>query len=147
MATRDWLAIKTEYVTSEISLRDLARKLGIPASTLIDQSTKGAWETERGQFRVRTAQKTLELAEAAQIDVRREILESFVEARKAWAQSRRKADDYGALARLAASVVGLDTEHGSHVVELNDWRAGKSKEYVDAVEEAAQIVNGRSLSS
>ncbi len=143
MATRDWQAIKTEYVTGEISLRALAERHGAAASTLRERAVADGWEEARSQFRAKTAQKTLEYAESAEIDVRREILDSFLEARREWASSKRKADDYGALARLAASVVGLDTEHGTQNVNVTDWRAGKTADEIAAVEEAARIVNER----
>ena len=51
MAERDWLAIASEYIEGEDSLRALARKHAIPWSTLRDRARREAWEMFRRDTR------------------------------------------------------------------------------------------------
>lgn len=51
MAERDWLAIASEYIESEDSLRALARKHAVPWSTLRDRARREAWEAFRRDAR------------------------------------------------------------------------------------------------
>lgn len=66
IAKYDWAAIKAEYISSSISLRDLAAKYGIPWSTLRDRAGKERWAEEREKARnklvTRTVQKTVNRA-------------------------------------------------------------------------------------
>ena len=117
MATTNWNAIETEYITGELSTRDLAEKHEVSSGAVGERASLGQWLSKREQFRAQMAEKAKEMAIDAQINVRREILESFVEARRAWSQSKRKAADYGALARLAAAMVGEVTDRQADVSE------------------------------
>ena len=47
----DWLAVKTEYVTTATSYRELARKYGVSRKTIADRGKAGNWVQERGQYR------------------------------------------------------------------------------------------------
>lgn len=51
MAERDWLAIASEYIEGDDSLRALARKHAIPWSTLRDRARREAWEAFRRDAR------------------------------------------------------------------------------------------------
>ena len=69
MTDIDWNAIKTEYVTGNISTQRLAEKYGISVNTLRKRSTKESWSKERqkyGQKVVKTA-----VARAGARDARR----------------------------------------------------------------------------
>lgn len=46
----DWLAVKTEYVTTATSYRELARKYGVSRKTIADRGKAGNWVRERGQY-------------------------------------------------------------------------------------------------
>lgn len=58
MPNIDWTKIKTEYVTGDESLRDIAKRLGVHRSTVGRQSTVGNWAKERDVFRTNLSQKT-----------------------------------------------------------------------------------------
>ena len=47
----DWNKIKTEYITTDISQRDLAKKYNVPYSTLRDRCKADGWYAEKKQFR------------------------------------------------------------------------------------------------
>lgn len=55
----DWQAIKTEYITTDISLRKLSEKHSIRYATLQDRSKKEGWITLRDQHRTDTVSKTM----------------------------------------------------------------------------------------
>lgn len=56
----DWTAIKTEYVTTAVSLRALAKKYGIRPHTLYDRSKREGWVTLREQNRLKSDTKLVE---------------------------------------------------------------------------------------
>ena len=51
MAEREWLAIASEYIEGDDSLRALAKKHAIPWSTLRDRARREAWEAFRRDAR------------------------------------------------------------------------------------------------
>ena len=51
MAERDWLAIASEYIEGEDSLRALAKKHAVPWSTLRDRARREVWEAFRRDAR------------------------------------------------------------------------------------------------
>ena len=68
MADIDWKAIQAEYVTTNTSYRKLAAKYSIPLSTIRDRATNGKWTELRAQSRLKVVTKSIEKAEAKEID-------------------------------------------------------------------------------
>lgn len=60
MADVDWLAIKTEYITTDISQRKLAKKYGLAVSTIARKSTDEGWVEQREQHKSNVLSKTTE---------------------------------------------------------------------------------------
>lgn len=58
--------IRTEYVTGNISLRDLAQKYGIPYRTIQDRSTAEGWVAARKAHREKTVAKACEMIAESQ---------------------------------------------------------------------------------
>ena len=56
----DWLKIKTEYITTDISYRKLAEKYGINYSVLGARGRAEGWVEQRTQFQDKTHTKTVE---------------------------------------------------------------------------------------
>lgn len=56
----DWLKIKTEYITTDISYRKLAEKYGINYSVLGARGRAEGWVEQRTQFQAKTHTKTVE---------------------------------------------------------------------------------------
>lgn len=60
----DWLKIKTEYVSGNVSYRKLAEKHSIPFPTLRDRATSEGWKKQRDKQRnevvTKSEQKTVE---------------------------------------------------------------------------------------
>lgn len=56
----DWKAIKTEYITTAISQRDLADKYGIALRTLQQTANKESWFAERKKYKERVVKKSIQ---------------------------------------------------------------------------------------
>lgn len=56
----DWRAIKTEYITGNISMRELAEKHNIPFRTLRNRAQEEQWGANKSKTRARQEQRTLE---------------------------------------------------------------------------------------
>lgn len=59
-AKHDWAQIKTEYVTSLISLRAIAAKYNVPFPTVRDRSRREKWVEERKKAQGFLAEKTVQ---------------------------------------------------------------------------------------
>lgn len=55
----DWKTIETEYVTTDISHRQLAEKYGIGRSRLSQYASKEKWKEKRDKHRANTVAKTI----------------------------------------------------------------------------------------
>ena len=55
----DWKAIKTEYITTDISYRKLAQKHGVGASALFARASQEKWVDAKKQHQNKTVAKTL----------------------------------------------------------------------------------------
>ena len=55
----DWKTIETEYVTTDISHRELAAKYGIGRSRLSQYASKEKWSEKRDQHRAKTVSKAV----------------------------------------------------------------------------------------
>lgn len=62
---RNWNKIRNEYINSEISMRDIAKKYKIPHGTLAERAKREGWYNDRQKqkavIRTKTAQKTAEI--------------------------------------------------------------------------------------
>lgn len=56
----DWLKIKTEYITTDISYRKLAEKYGVHYQTICARSKAEGWMLLREQYRNKVITKTVE---------------------------------------------------------------------------------------
>lgn len=56
----DWLDIKTEYITTDISYRKLAEKHGMHYKVIADRGKAEGWVEQRSQHRDKTLTKTLD---------------------------------------------------------------------------------------
>lgn len=59
----DWLKIKSEYVSGNISYRKLAEKHGVSASFLMQKAAKEEWSKQRDKQQRKTEAKTKQKAE------------------------------------------------------------------------------------
>lgn len=55
----DWEAIKTEYITTEISYRQLAGKFGVAEGTLNARAKREGWVEQKQQYRILAQGKLL----------------------------------------------------------------------------------------
>ena len=64
----DWKAIKTEYITTDTSYRELAKKYGVGASTLFARASKEKWVEQKEQHQSKAVAKTLNAISNKQAD-------------------------------------------------------------------------------
>lgn len=64
----DWKKIKTEYITTDISYRDLAKKHGIHYQTICRRSKAEGWIDQREQHTRKTVTKTINAISDKQVD-------------------------------------------------------------------------------
>ena len=64
----DWLTIKSEYINSRISTRELAKKHGVSYSTLSSRAASEGWAAERSKTEAEVWQKTAEAAKSTRAD-------------------------------------------------------------------------------
>ena len=64
----DWKTIETEYVTTDISHRQLAEKYGIGRSRLSQYASKEKWKEKRDKHRANIVAKTIEKIGKKQVD-------------------------------------------------------------------------------
>lgn len=62
----DWNAIKSEYITEDISYRKLADKWGVSFRTLADHARKESWNKERSTHRDNVTKQTVQKIAARQ---------------------------------------------------------------------------------
>ena len=56
----DWRAIKTEYITGNISMRELAEKHNVPFRTLRNRAQEEQWGANKSKTKAKREQKTIE---------------------------------------------------------------------------------------
>lgn len=56
-----WQEIKNEYVTTDISIRGIQKKYGIPYNRIRDRADVEGWNNERDDFRAKINRKSIDL--------------------------------------------------------------------------------------
>lgn len=64
----DWQTIKTEYITTNIGYRALAKKYDVPFTTLAERGGNEQWVEQKKRFRDETLTKTLKSISEQKID-------------------------------------------------------------------------------
>lgn len=60
MAKYDWNVIKTQFITSSLTIEEFATQNAIPVGTLRRQVSKGKWLEERDQVEIKVRSKSIE---------------------------------------------------------------------------------------
>lgn len=60
MAKYDWTTIKTQFITSNLSIEEFAKQNAISVGTLRRQVSQGKWMEERDQIEIEVRSKTVE---------------------------------------------------------------------------------------
>lgn len=68
MTPRDLTELRAEYITGNLSLREIARKYGIPERTVQDTSGREGWVRERREYRQSVVDRVKNTAAAAAAD-------------------------------------------------------------------------------
>ena len=68
MARNDWNALRTEYVTTDISLPKMHEKHGTSLSALKDRCAKEGWVAAREEYRAEVGQRVVQKAVDAEVE-------------------------------------------------------------------------------
>lgn len=115
MGNVDWKSIKTEYISSEISIREIAEKYGVSVSTVKTRSSKEGWVEARKRFRTNVDTKVTQKVEDA--SARRRA--------RAILKSQQTALKIGAVLN---KVAGKTDQFFMHIVNEYDPDVGSSTE-------------------
>lgn len=103
----DWLTIKSEYISTQISTRALAQKHGVSYSTLEKRARKEGWVSERGRIVADAWQKTAEATTSAKVDAMTSILEC---GDKVLALVNRRLDEMDQSGKIRSNEIKAITE-------------------------------------
>lgn len=103
----DWLTIKSEYISTQISTRALALKHGVSYSTLEKRARKEGWAAERGRIVAEAWQKTAEATTSAKVDAMTSILKC---GDKALALVNRRLDEMEQSGEIRSNEIKAITE-------------------------------------
>ena len=79
--SHDYRALEREYVTSQVSLRELCRKHGISAHSLVTvQARKGRWQEKREQYQAKASEAYMSRHAARMADRQAEIEDKALDA-------------------------------------------------------------------
>ena len=79
--SHDYRALEREYITSQISLRELCRKHGISAHSLVTvQARKGKWQEKREQYQAKESEAYMSRHAARMADRLAEIEDKAIDA-------------------------------------------------------------------
>lgn len=73
----DYPTIEAEYMTSNLSINELARKHGVPKSTLQRHANLNGWVDKRGQKQTETVEKSIQVVDEWTERIRRVAMEKL----------------------------------------------------------------------
>lgn len=136
--------LKAEYVTSNISLRELAEKYNLTETLLFKHSTRDNWEKERQEYGSKVVAETRRAAISKDVSARVMILDAARTALEEWKSSpKTNTAQLAQILELAARVEGLELDKRRLIVQ--DWRdaAGDNVDELDRfADEAANRILG-----
>lgn len=127
---RNWELVKSEYVTGEISLRDLAVKTEISFTTLGHRAVAEGWEKEREAYRNRVA-----------TEVQQRSMENDVSARVFVSQYARKV-----ISKYLENIGVPSAEDALNVAKLLMVIEGEPDSRTEIVTDTRENKNWRELS-
>lgn len=147
MTTRDWTQIKTEYVTGQVSLRDLAQKHGVSLGAIGTHCASENWDAEREQKRTElnvvidkeATKRELDKAYTA-LEVCDTIIDKFMNSlplQKVTAFDAMNAARFKEVLRG-----GIESRNETITRNGGDWREGLTEQEVAQIEQWANIRQG-----
>lgn len=136
----NWPAIKAEYITTDISYRDLAAKKGVAVNTLSARAKREKWVTQRRNYRDKLAEET----------VQKVASKKSTESAKKLATLQKAADNMGTVIAgifddlhqfnryIVQEKKGFDTNTSEKIFEKVDTKA--IKELSSAMRDIAYVL-------
>jgi hypothetical protein len=126
----DWSALRLEYVTGNMSIRDLAARDGIPESTLFYQATEiGDWNKQRIEFRSKVVALSEQAIAEKEVSARSLTFDLGVEIVQDWRRNIKRNT-------TAAEVTGI-----LKVLLAMQGQAAERVEHVESEQSDAELFN------
>lgn len=126
-AKRDWDAIRTEYVTGEASLRDLAAKHGTVLASIGNVAARDGWNELREQYRTKIAQESQAIIAAQEVDARvlaarlaREMTDKYLVQLRSISSPAPQSGEILEALRMFAVLQGYAGSRHEEIIK--DWR-------------------------
>lgn len=127
----DWGKIKTEYITTSISQRDLAKKYGVSLMQLSRHSTSENWVQEREQYVDKTVTKSIKRAEQKSIDYKSQLYALALKTAKKLDEfvNERSVEELAVLGIKPRDITGAikDLEDALHVKSDKDLKEQEAR--------------------
>lgn len=132
----DWMTIKSEYISTRISTRELAQKHGVSYSTLEKRARREQWTAERGRIAAEAWQKTTEATTSAKVDAMTRVIEA---GEKAESLIKRRLDEMEQGAHFSAGELKTITAALKDLRDLYRTEAFKAE---DELQKARELLAG-----
>jgi hypothetical protein len=148
MATRDWNAVKQEYIAGEISMRDLAKKHKISWGAMCAHALGENWKDQRDLLRDKSDTEAILRIEADLTERRYtalEVCDAIIDKFMASIDTTQKVTAFDAMnaARFKEVLRGGIESRTESINRAGDgWREGLDAEEVKQIEEWANIGRG-----
>lgn len=145
----DWIAIKNEYINTDISQRKLAKKYDVSESTLMQKAMRERWKDEKNEQRSKieaeTKQKVAEIIVDTEVDRVANLLNLTDTAQEqigiAFGQLCKYVDDFGEVHDTDVIDVGRLKKLVSSLKDIKDiLRDDKQDKNVDVMAKLDEVI-------
>ena len=117
MSEQEWEKIKTEYITTEISYRNLASKYGIPYGRLQMRGKEDDWKSQRAEYKENLLKKSIDLICEEQAQ---RIAKAILIGDKMLEKVEESLNEIDiVLCRTATTTKRVELDEGGHAVEVS----------------------------
>lgn len=126
MADPDWMGIKTEYIATDISLRKLAEKHGVPLSAVARRSTSEGWVEQREQHKNNVLTKTLEKTANKEANKLAKLIATTDKAIDVVAKAFEDEQQFNrylveTTEEYKLPEISIDSDGNEHAIEMRKW--------------------------
>jgi transcriptional regulator with XRE-family HTH domain len=129
----DWEKVEAEYITSDISQKELAKKYGVSPSTLSGIASKGKWFAKRKKHRGNVIEKAVRKTATTQSRVMAKEIRLMNSLEKHLDKALRDADQFN------RHIVSEGTGNGVSVTEERIYNKTDMRALKDAVSAAREL--------
>jgi hypothetical protein len=111
----DWNAVRLQYVTGNMSIRDLAEREGIPESTMFYQSTESDWNKQRTEHWSKVVALSEQAIAEKEISARSLAFDVGVEIVQDWRRNSKRSTSAAEVAGILKVLLALQGQAGERI--------------------------------